>query len=105
MKWFNVRFDRNELAGAFGDIGTSLPLIISIIIASKIDTASALIMFGFMQIIAGLAYGIPMSVQPLKTFAVIIIAQKLTGNIIFAGGLMVGIIMLIFTLLESKKIE
>ena len=27
------RFDRNELAGAFGDIGTDLPLIVGMVIA------------------------------------------------------------------------
>jgi hypothetical protein len=29
-----IRLDRNELAGAFGDIGTDLPLIIGMILAT-----------------------------------------------------------------------
>ena len=98
MKALNIRFDRNELSGSFGDIGTSLPLIIGIVAVSGINLASVLIMFGIMQIFTGLRYGIPISVQPLKAFAAIIIAQKLTGNVIFAGGLAIGIIMLVFTL-------
>ena len=98
MKSLNVKLDRNELSGAFGDIGTSLPLIIGIISVSGIDVAAALIMFGAMQIFTGMKYGIPISVQPLKAFATVIIAQKLTGDIIFAGGLVVGIVMLIITL-------
>lgn len=44
----NIRFNRNELAGAFGDIGTDFPLIVGIILAAKIDSTSALIMFGLM---------------------------------------------------------
>lgn len=98
MKHFNIKFNRNEFAGSFGDIGTDLPLITGIILASGIDTASALIMFGLMQIFTALKYGIPMSVQPLKAFATIVIAQKLTGPVIFAGGLAVGIIMLLLTI-------
>jgi len=32
-----VRFDRNELAGSFGDIGTDLPLIVAMIAAAGLD--------------------------------------------------------------------
>ena len=94
----NIKFDRNEFSGAFGDIGTDLPLIIGIILTTRIDAASALIMFGLMQIFTGMRYGIPLSVQPLKAFAAIIITQKISGNIMFAGGLMIGIIMLVLSL-------
>lgn len=90
-----IRFDRNELSGAFGDIGTDLPLLIGVILASGIDPASVLIMFGLMQVLSGLTYGVPMPVQPLKAFATLVIAQKITGDIIFAGGLAIGVIMLV----------
>jgi len=92
-----VRFDRNELAGAFGDIGTDLPLIVGMILASGLDVASALIMFGVMQVLTGLRYGIPMPVQPLKAMAAIVIAQKLSGSILFGAGLTIGVIMLLLT--------
>lgn len=93
-----IRFDRNELAGAFGDLGTDLPLIIGIIAASDLDSASVLILFGLLQVFSGVWYGLPMPVQPLKAFAAIVIAQKVPGNIIFGGGLAIGIIMLILSL-------
>ena len=92
-----IRFDRNELAGAFGDIGTDLPLVVGVILAAKLDSASALIMFGAMQVLTGLAYGIPMPVQPLKAMAALVIAQKLTGNILFGAGLAIGVIMFVLT--------
>jgi hypothetical protein len=57
-----IRFDRNELAGAFGDIGTDLPLIIGVILAAHLDSASALILFGVMQILTALRYRMPMPV-------------------------------------------
>src|SRR5579859_5773342 len=86
-----IRFDRNEFAGAFGDIGTDLPLIVGMILAAGLDSASVLIMFGAMQIFTGLRYGIPMPVQPLKVMATLVIAQKLSGSVLLGGGLVVGV--------------
>ncbi|MBJ6109085.1 putative sulfate/molybdate transporter [Hymenobacter sp. BT523] len=89
----SLRFDRNELAGAFGDLGTDLPLLIGVIAASGVDSAGVLIMFGLMQVFSGLWYRMPMPVQPLKAFAALVIAQKLPGRIIFGGGLAIGVSM------------
>jgi len=93
----NIRFDRNELAGAFGDIGTDFPLIVGIILASGMNPVSVLVMFGVFQILTGLIYGIPMPVQPLKAMAVIVITQKIGGNILCGAGLAIGILMLILS--------
>src|SRR5882762_1367918 len=92
-----IRFDRNELAGAFGDIGTDLPLIIGVILAANLDSASALILFGAMQILTALRYRMPMPVQPLKAVAALVIAQKISGSVLFGGGLAIGILMLLLT--------
>ena len=74
-----------------------MPLIVGMIIASSLDSASVLIMFGAMQILTGFTYRIPMPVQPLKAMAAIVIAQNLTGNILYGGGLAIGITMLLLT--------
>jgi xanthine/uracil/vitamin C permease (AzgA family) len=97
MRGDRIRFDRNELAGAFGDIGTDLPLVVGVILAAKLDSASALIMFGAMQVLTGLVYGMPMPVQPLKAMAALVIAQKLSGDALFGAGLVIGVIMLVLT--------
>jgi hypothetical protein len=99
MELFNgkIRFDRNELAGSFGDIGTDFPLVVSLILICHLDPASVLIMFGLMQILTGLTYGIPMPVQPLKAMAAIMISQKLGGDILHGAGLVIGILMLILS--------
>ncbi|MCZ6906716.1 MAG: putative sulfate/molybdate transporter [Deltaproteobacteria bacterium] len=96
-----IRFDRNELSGAFGDIGTDLPLIIGMIVAAGLDSASVLIMFGVMQLLTGFIYRIPMPVQPLKAMAAIVISQNLPGNILYGGGLAIGITMLLLTVTGS----
>jgi hypothetical protein len=93
-----VRFDRNEFSGAFGDIGTDFPLIVAMILAAGLHIPSVLIMFGVMQIFTGLLYGMPMPAQPLKAMAVIVIAQKLSGSILYGAGLAIGVVMLLLTL-------
>jgi len=99
ISWFRARarFDRNEFSGAFGDIGTDFPLIVGMILAAKLDVASVLIMYGLMQLFTGLLYGMPMPAQPLKAMAIIVIAQKLNGNILYAAGLAIGVVMLLLT--------
>ena len=93
-----IRLDRNELAGSFGDIGTDLPLIVGIILAVGTEwAASIFILFGLMQVLTGLVYGLPMPVQPLKAMAVLVITQQLSAGVLFGGGLAIGAIMLVLT--------
>ena len=49
-----IRFDRNEFAGSFGDIGTDLPLIVGIVLASGLDAGGVFTVFGLLQIATGL---------------------------------------------------
>ncbi|MFN3426414.1 MAG: putative sulfate/molybdate transporter [Candidatus Thermochlorobacter sp.] len=93
-----IRFDRNEWNGAFGDIGTDLPLLAGMILTAQLDTASVLILFGAMQLFTGFFYRLPMPVQPLKAMAALVISQNLSGNILFGGGLAIGILMGILAL-------
>lgn len=89
-----VRFDRNELSGAFGDLGTDFPLIVGLILAARLDATGVLVMFGTMQILTGLLYGIPMPAQPLKAMAVLVITGQVAGSVLFGGGLAIGVVML-----------
>lgn len=88
-----IRFDRNELAGAFGDIGTDLPLIVGVTLAAKLDGASVLTVYGLMQILTALRYRMPMPVQPLKAMAALVIAGGISGPILFGAGLAIGLLM------------
>ncbi|MBM4244926.1 MAG: transporter [Deltaproteobacteria bacterium] len=90
-----LRFDRHELAGAFGDVGTDLPLLVALIVTCGLDAASVCITFGALQIATGLLYGIPMPVQPLKAMAAIMLAQRLAPEVLAGGGLVIGATMLL----------
>jgi MFS superfamily sulfate permease-like transporter len=92
-----MRFNRHELAGSFGDIGTDLPLLIGIIAAAGLDAGAVIFVFGALQIFSGLYYRLPMPMQPLKAMAVIIIAGHLAPAVIHGGGLAIAIVMLLLT--------
>lgn len=93
-----IRLDRNELAGAFGDIGTDLPLLVGMVLASGASGLQVFVVFGTLQILSALIYGIPMPVQPLKAVAALVIAQGIAAPVIFGAGLAIGVIMLILSL-------
>lgn len=99
----DIRFNRNELSGAFGDIGTDLPLIAGMIAVCSLDPVSSFVMFGAMQIMTGITYGIPLPVQPLKAMAVLMISQKLSGNLLYGAGLSIGVLMLLLTTTNLLK--
>jgi hypothetical protein len=98
MIFNGIKFNRQELSGAFGDIGTDLPLLIAMILAAGLYAPGVLIVFGLMQIFTGFFYKIPMPVQPLKAMATLVIAQKIAGNVLLGAGLAIGFIMLILSL-------
>lgn len=93
-----VRFDRHELAGSFGDIGTDLPLIVGIVLATGLDAGGVFVVFGILQILTGLVYGLPMPMQPLKAMAVLVMTQKIGGGVLLGGGVAIGAVMLVLTL-------
>lgn len=97
MKRRPLRFDRNELAGAFGDLGTDVPLIVGMVLAAGLDPASVLVVYGLMQLLTGFVYHLPMPVQPLKAVAALVITQHIQPPIIFGAGLAIGVAMLVLT--------
>ena len=103
MRSLNLRFNRQEWAGAFGDIGTDFPLVVGMILTAGLDATSVLVMYGVMQIATGLLYQRPMPVQPLKAVAAIVITQKLTGATLYGGGLAIALVMVVLTFTGSLE--
>lgn len=94
----HIQFNRNELSGSFGDIGTDFPLIAGMVLASNLDVASVFVMFGLMQILTGIVYGLPMPMQPLKAMAVLVITQNIQSSVLFGAGFAIGLVMLVLSL-------
>lgn len=88
-----IALNRYELAGAFGDLGTDLPLIMGMIAINQLDPASTFVIFGLLQVATGLFYGLPMPVQPLKAIATIMITTGARKELMYGAGLVLGITM------------
>lgn len=98
-----LRLTRHELAGAFGDLGTTLPLLVGMIMACGLDPGGAFTAFGVLQICTGLVYGVPMPVQPLKAVAAMAIAGHLRAGLVAGAGIAIGVVM--FGLMVTGSIE
>ncbi len=88
-------FNRNELAGSLGDLGTLLPLTIALVLINSVPLATTLLAIGGFYLVTGFYYHLPIPVQPLKVVAAVAIASQLPVETIAASGLILGVILLL----------
>ncbi len=96
--WVRSWFNRPEAAGALGDLGTFIPLLVGLVNCCGLQLGPALFFAGLMNVITGLAFGIPMPVQPMKAIATVAIAQRLTEPQVLASGILTGLAILLLVL-------
>lgn len=94
----SARFNRHEIAGSLGDLGTFLPLLVGMSATNGLDFASALFFAGLFNIITGATFPIPMAVQPMKAIAAVALTEGLTAPQILAAGATVSLAVLILGL-------
>ncbi|AEN05026.1 hypothetical protein Halar_1279 [halophilic archaeon DL31] len=75
-----VSFDRGEFTGAIGDSVTVLPIAVAIGALTELSLARMLLGFAVFQVVWGLRYGLPVSVEPMKALAALVIAGALSPN-------------------------
>jgi len=101
-----LSFARHELTGALGDSITVLPIVASL--AALTDARLSLILLGFavFQIVWGVRYGLPLSVEPMKALAALAIGGALTyGELATAGVLAGGILLVVGTTGALGRVE
>jgi SulP family sulfate permease len=98
--WRNFRMDRVELAGSFGDLGTLLPIVVSMILINKLSPTTVFLAFGLFYIMTAFYFRLPIPVQPLKAVGAIAIAfpDQISEPVIGASGVIFGALLLIFSL-------
>lgn len=89
-----LRFDLREAAGAIGDYGTLLPIIIGVVVVTEMQLSPILFFFGLAYIITGLYYRLPIPVEPMKAIGAIAIGGSLTAGEIAGAGIITGLILL-----------
>jgi MFS superfamily sulfate permease-like transporter len=87
------RYDRRELAGAFGDLGTLVPFVVGYITIARLDPQGVLLGFGLLALATGFYFRTPMSVQPMKAIATVALTQPqtVTPGAIFASAVVTGV--------------
>ncbi|SNR40898.1 putative sulfate/molybdate transporter [Halorubrum vacuolatum] len=91
-----LRFGAGEITGAIGDSITVLPLIIALALLTDISLPHVLFAFGVFQIVWGIKYGLPISVEPMKALAALAIAGVLTyAELALAGLILAGVLLTI----------
>ncbi|MGZ4904356.1 MAG: putative sulfate/molybdate transporter [Halobacteriota archaeon] len=88
-------FGIHELAGSVGDFGTILPLVLALAATGALSITPILLFFGVWFIITGFYYRYPIPIEPMKAIAVVAVAESLSGGVIAASGLILGIIFLL----------
>lgn len=91
------RFTR-EANGACGDLGTFLPYAVGAVTVGGLSAVGVFFGFGAALIAAGLFYGIPMAVQPMKAVAAALLTSGLSPGEVAMAGLWVGAIVLVLGL-------
>jgi len=91
----SYKFNRLEVAGSLGDLGTLLPLAIGLILINGLNPTGLFLSVGIYYILSGIYYGVPIPVQPMKVIGAYSIATAMTVSQITASGLLIGAILLV----------
>ena len=91
----SFRFTRHETAGAFADLGTLLPLALSLVVINGLHPTPVLLVPGLLYLWSGWYYRLPMPVQPLKAFSALAIGMGLAPSVIGAGAMVMGLCLLL----------
>lgn len=87
-------FAWNEATGAIGDSVTVLPFVVAVAVLTELSLSLMLIWFGVFQIVWGLVYGVPLSVEPMKALAALILAGTITTGEFLLAGILLGVVLL-----------
>ena len=88
-----------EISGAFGDLGTLLPILIAYTNESHagIDLNSTLMFTGLFNILSGTIFGIPLPVQPMKAIAAVALSRQFNKEEVASAGLFVATVIGLLT--------
>ena len=89
-----ARFSSGDVSGAVADLGVLVPLSAALVLVNGVDPAPLLIGAGILAVAAGLYFGIPFPVQPLKALTALAVAETLSPDVIHAAGLEIGALLI-----------
>lgn len=103
-KHTKYRFDRMELAGSLGDLGTLLPLAIGMILVNGLTPLGLFFSIGLYYILSGAYFGVTVPVQPMKVIGAYAIATAMSPNQILASGAILALVFLLIGITGAMTI-
>jgi hypothetical protein len=101
-----VDFGWNEVTGAVGDAATVLPVVVAVAVLTDLTLPVMLVWFGVFQVVWGLYYGVPVSVEPMKALAALVIAGAVsTGELVAAGLLLAAVLLFLGVTASLDRVE
>jgi SulP family sulfate permease len=91
----SYKFNRLELAGSLGDLGTLLPIAIGMILINGLKPTGLFLTVGIFYVLAGIYYGVTVPVQPMKVIGAYAIATAMGASQITAAGYLMGLVLLL----------
>ena len=86
-----------DASGAVADLGVLVPIATALIVKNGLDAGTVLVGVGTLYVVAGLYFGVPVPVQPIKAAAAIAIARDLSPATIAAAGFLLGVILVVLS--------
>lgn len=91
----NIVFNRRELAGSLGDLGTLLPIAIAMVVVNGLNPLGLFFSIGVFYIVSGLYFNVTVPVQPMKVIGAYAIATAMNAEQILAASLLMGVLLLL----------
>ncbi len=89
------KFDRLELSGSLGDLGTLLPIAVGIILINGLNPLGLFFSIGLFYILSGAYFRVTVPVQPMKVIGAYAIAMALSPQEILASTALMAVILLV----------
>jgi len=87
--------DLGDLTGAVGDAVTVLPLVAAVGLLTPASLPHVLAGFAVFQLVWGVVYGVPLSVEPMKALAGLAVAGAIAYGDLVAAGVLAGGVLLV----------
>jgi len=90
-----IKFNRTELAGSLGDLGTILPLAIGMILINGLKPTGLIMGVGLFYVFSGLYFKVTAPVEPMKVIGAYAVATGITATQIQASCLWIFLFLVV----------
>lgn len=82
-----------DASGSVADLGVLVPITGALVVHNGVDASAVLVSLGVLYVTAGLYFGVPVPVQPVKAASAIAIARGLPPEALSHAALILGIVL------------